>query len=156
MTAYDRRTRRTGLVLTLAVIALAAVPSLGSAQEPVQPARDTTPKRSRVVFAHALAPLDGSHLKATIVEVRYGPGESSPAHSHPCPVIGYVIEGALRTQVQGEPAVVYHAGQSFYENPDQGHLVSANASRTDSLRFLAYFTCDRDTPLSVAAPSGHR
>jgi quercetin dioxygenase-like cupin family protein len=155
MAVNHRCIRWTGLVLTLAGTALAAVTSSGSAQGSVQSARDTTARRSRVVFAHALPPLDGSHLKATIVEVRYGPGESSPAHSHPCPVLGYVIEGALRTQVEGEPIVVYHAGQSFYENPDQGHLVSANASRTDSVRFLAYFTCDRDTPLSVAAPAGH-
>jgi quercetin dioxygenase-like cupin family protein len=155
MPVNDRWTRWAGLVLTLAGTALAAVTSSGSAQEPAQSARDTTPRRSRVVSARALPPLDGSHLKATIVEVRYGPGESSPAHSHSCPVVGYVIEGAFRTQVEGEPAVVYHAGQSFYENPDQRHLVSANASRRDSVRFLAYFTCDRDTPLSVAAPSGH-
>ena len=94
-------------------------------------------------------PLDGSHLKATIVEVRYGPGGSSPAHSHPCAVIGYVIQGALRNQVQGEAAAVYHAGETFYEPPNGVHAVSANASTTDSVRFLAYFTCDRDGPLSV-------
>jgi quercetin dioxygenase-like cupin family protein len=111
--------------------------------------------RSRVVLSAALPRLDGSHLRATIVEVRYGPGGSSPPHSHPCPVVGYVLQGALRTQVQGESAVVYHAGESFYEGPNQVHLISANASQTDSVRFLAYFTCDRDTPLSVASPSSH-
>jgi quercetin dioxygenase-like cupin family protein len=56
-------------------------------------------EQARVIFSHALPQLDGAHLKATVVEVTYGPGESSPPHSHPCPVVGYVIQGALRSQV---------------------------------------------------------
>ena len=42
--------------------------------------------------------VNGDHLKATVVEVHYGPGESSPPHSHSCAVVGYVVEVALRTQ----------------------------------------------------------
>jgi quercetin dioxygenase-like cupin family protein len=95
--------------------------------------------------------LDGDHLKVTIVEVSYGPGWSSPPHSHPCPVNGYVIEGALRTQVKGEAEAIYRAGESFYEAPNGIHQVSANASRTKPVKFLAYFVCDHDTPLSVGA-----
>jgi quercetin dioxygenase-like cupin family protein len=106
----------------------------------------------RTVLSQNLPRMDGSRLKATLVEVDYGPGESSPPHSHPCPVIGYVVEGALRTQVKGGPEAVYRAGQSFYEEPNSVHLVSANASDRESVRFLAYFTCDRDTPLSVVVP----
>ncbi len=41
-----------------------------------------TPTRTRVAFSHALPPLDGSRLKATVVEVTYGPGKSFAAHSH--------------------------------------------------------------------------
>jgi quercetin dioxygenase-like cupin family protein len=67
-------------------------------------------------------------------------------------VVGYVIEGALRTQVKGQPDTVYRAGESFYEEPNGVHLISANASRERPVRFLAYFTCDADTPLSVAVP----
>jgi quercetin dioxygenase-like cupin family protein len=96
--------------------------------------------------------LDGGRLTAKVVEVTYGPGESSPRHSHPCAVIGYVIEGAVRMQVKGEPEFIYKTGQSFYEAPNGVHAVSANASKTKPARFLAYFTCDRETPLTVAAP----
>jgi quercetin dioxygenase-like cupin family protein len=106
----------------------------------------------RPVFTHALPVLDGGKLQAKIVEVTYAPGESSAQHSHPCAVIGYVIEGALRMQVKGEPEAVYKAGQSFYEAPNGVHAVSANASKTEPARFLAYFTCDHETPLSVPAP----
>jgi quercetin dioxygenase-like cupin family protein len=123
----------------MAVLA-AAVVSCGRAQE------------VRPVFTHVLPVLDGGKLQAKIVEVTYGPGESSAQHSHPCAVIGYVIEGALRMQVKGEPEAVYKAGQSFYEAPNGVHAVSANASKTEPARFLAYFTCDHETPLSVPAP----
>jgi quercetin dioxygenase-like cupin family protein len=113
---------------------------------------------ARIAFSHALPRLDGTHLKATIVEVTYGPGGSSPPHSHPCPVVGYVIEGALRTQVKGEAEAIYNAGQSFYEAPNGVHMISANASDKALVKFLAYFVCDHDTPLSIApretAPAG--
>jgi quercetin dioxygenase-like cupin family protein len=98
--------------------------------------------------------LEGSHLQTTVVEVNYGPGEASPPHSHPCPVVGYVVEGALRTQVEGQPEKIYSAGSSFYEPPNGIHAVSANASATQPAKFIAYFVCDRDTPLSVNVP-GH-
>jgi quercetin dioxygenase-like cupin family protein len=158
MTTHTRWTRPVGLALALTGVALAAEHA-GSLQAGAVQASDATGdtggKQARVAFVHALPRLEGSRLKATVVEVRYGPGESSPAHSHPCPVIGYVVQGALRTQAAGESVAVYHAGEAFYEAPNQVHQVSANASQTDSVRFLAYFTCDRDTPLSVPAPKNH-
>jgi len=106
----------------------------------------------RPVFTHALPALDGGKLQAQIVEVTYAPGESSAQHSHPCAVIGYVLEGAVRMQVKGESEAVYKAGQSFYEAPNGVHAASANASKTQRARFLAYFTCDHETPLTVPAP----
>jgi quercetin dioxygenase-like cupin family protein len=108
--------------------------------------------RARVALAHVLPRLDGNHLRATVVEVRYGPGESSPHHSHPCSVVGYVVEGAIRTQVKDEPEAIYKAGQAFYEAPNGIHEVSANASQTEPATFIAYFVCDRDTPLSIDVP----
>jgi quercetin dioxygenase-like cupin family protein len=112
--------------------------------------QDKAGEQARVAFAHGLPHLDGGKLKVTIVEVTYGPGESSPPHSHPCPVIGYVIEGSLRTQVKGERVAVYKAGQTFYEAPNGVHQISANASTKRPVKFLAYFVCDHDTELSVA------
>lgn len=109
-------------------------------------------ERARIAFSHALPELDGRHLKATIVEVTYGPGESSAPHSHPCAVIGTMLEGALRTQVKGEPERIYKAGESFYEAPNGLHQVSANASQQERAKFIAYFVCDREGPLSVDAP----
>jgi quercetin dioxygenase-like cupin family protein len=108
--------------------------------------------RERIVVSKSLPKLDGNRLKVVLVEVNYGPGEASLPHSHPCAVIGYVVEGALRTQVKGEPEMIHKAGESFYEAPNGVHLISANASSTEPAKLVAYLICDRDTPLSVPVP----
>jgi quercetin dioxygenase-like cupin family protein len=106
------------------------------------------------VLSRALPPLNGDRLKVTIVQVTYAPGGFSRPHRHPCPVIGYVLDGALRTAVDESPATIMHAGETFYEAPDGIHRVSANASDREPVRFLAFFLCDNNQPLSVAEPSG--
>lgn len=119
------------------------------AAHPRAPAGDS---KDRTLFSHALPRMNGDHLSVEVVEVTYGPGGSSPAHRHPCPVVGYVVEGTLRTQVKGEPEATYRAGETFYEEPNGIHLISANGSDSVPVRFIATFTCDQDMPLSVAVP----
>jgi quercetin dioxygenase-like cupin family protein len=123
-------------------------------QTPTDDSHAAKQQRDRIAFARALPALDGAHLKATLVEVTYGPGESSHPHSHPCPVIGYVIAGTVKMQVKGEAEAIYRAGESFYEAPQGVHEVSANASATEPATFLAYFVCDREGPLSTPVPAG--
>jgi quercetin dioxygenase-like cupin family protein len=96
----------------------------------------STPAQVRTTLSHALPPLDGSHLQVTVVEVAYAPGGSSKPHSHPCPVIGYVAEGAIRFQVKGEPETIYKAGESFYEAPNGVHQISANASDKEPAKLV--------------------
>jgi quercetin dioxygenase-like cupin family protein len=111
-------------------------------------------ERARVVLTSKLPELDGDHLKVTLLEVNYGPGEASTPHSHPCAVIGYVASGTLRSQIKGQPATIYNSGESFYEPPNGVHLVSANASKTEPAKLLAYLLCDHDGPLSVSVSEG--
>lgn len=110
--------------------------------------------RSRTVFTGKLPVLDGQRLAATVLEVTYPPGGANPAHRHPCPVIGYVLAGAVRMQLKGQNERVFRAGDTFFESPADVHAVSANASQDEPARFLAYFVCDRETPLSVPLNEG--
>ena len=119
----------------------------GSAQTKGETAGDST--RVRVALSHALPRLDGKHLGVKLVEVTYPPGGASRPHSHPCPVAVYVIDGALRMLMKGQLEAVYRAGETFYEAPNSAHLVSANASDKDPAKFVAFFVCDKDIPLSL-------
>src|ERR1700742_5137407 len=141
-----KRLQIPGLLLALlAPVALVAIQATSPPGAHVRP-----------VFSQALPQLDGSQLKVTTVEVTYPPGGSSAPHSHPCPVIGYVLRGAVRMQVKGGPVSIYRPGDGFYEAPNGVHQVSANASTKEPAVFLAYFLCDHEGPLSVKVPQEQR
>jgi quercetin dioxygenase-like cupin family protein len=111
------------------------------------------PATTRTTLKQSLPRMSGEGLTVSVLEVEYQGGGSSVPHSHPCPVIGRILSGAIRTQVKGEPERRLEAGDTFYEAPNGVHVVSANASDAQPATFLAIFICDRDTPLSVAAPT---
>jgi quercetin dioxygenase-like cupin family protein len=125
-----------------------AIAVLGATPAAADPPADK-PARTRLALSQALPALDGHHLNARITEVTYEPGGRSPPHSHPCPVMVYVVEGAIRTQVKGEPEAVYQAGQTFFEAANGVHQVSANASARAPAKFVAISICDHDTPVTV-------
>jgi len=84
-----------------------------------------------LVYEHALPNVPGKSIKGVLVE--YGPGGSSPAHTHPKSAFIYatVLEGAIRSSVNDGPVVTYHKGESFSEMPGDLHSVSENASKTE-------------------------
>jgi len=97
-----------------------------------------------LVYEHALPNVPGKSIKGVLVE--YGPGGSSPAHTHAKSAFIYatVLEGAIRSSVNSGPVVTYHTGQSFSEMPGDLHSVSANASNTEPAKLLAVFVVDTD------------
>jgi len=138
----SRVIRASALALMVGSIGLAGC-------RPSRAAGAQQPASVQPVFSQALPRMNGDHLKTIGVEVKYPPGAASAPHTHPCAVVAYVLEGAIRTQVKGESEAVYHAGQTFYEPPNGVHQVSANASTTEPARLLALFTCDHEAQLSV-------
>lgn len=134
-------------IFMTALATLVAAPMVAQSSTP-KPTKD----RARVLLSQPLPKLSGDSLKVILVEVHYGPGEVSPPHSHPCAVVGYVVQGAIRTQAAGRAETIYRVGQTFYELPNTLHSISANASTTEPATFVAYFVCDREGPLSVNLP----
>ena len=133
------------------VVMIGAVCTLGAVRAVADPPAAVTakPARTRIALAQPLPAMDGGHLTARIVEVTYEPGGASAPHSHPCPVMVYVIEGAVRMQVKGQPEAIYRAGQTFFEAANGIHQVSANASNQAPAKFVAIAVCDHDTPVTV-------
>jgi quercetin dioxygenase-like cupin family protein len=109
------------------------------------PARKVT-----MVFDHALPNVPGKNMKGVLVE--YGPGASSPAHTHPASAFIYatVLEGAVRIQVNDGPVTVYQAGENFVEMPGDHHDISANASDTEPAKLLAVFVVNTSETKLVA------
>ena len=90
------------------------------------------------------------------VTVSYPPGGKSAAHHHAKSafIMAYVISGAIRSQVEGEPARVYHAGETWSEAPGAHHTISENASATEPAELLAVFVLDTgDGPLTTNDPA---
>jgi quercetin dioxygenase-like cupin family protein len=101
-------------------------------------------------FEHALPNIPGKSLKAVVVD--YSPGAASLPHKHaPSAFIyAYVVSGAIESQVNDGPKRVYHAGESFFEEPGAVHRVSRNASKTEPAKLLAVFVVDsNDKPLTT-------
>jgi quercetin dioxygenase-like cupin family protein len=97
---------------------------------------------------------DGSK-EIRLLTVEYPPGGASPPHRHNAQVFVYVLEGAVNMQVEGSPPVTLHAGETFYEGPQDVHVVSANASQTLPARILVFIVKDKKQPVS-SAPIGSR
>jgi quercetin dioxygenase-like cupin family protein len=95
-----------------------------------------------VVFDHALPNVPGKSMKGVLVE--YAPGGSSLAHIHAKSAFIYatVLEGAIRSKLNGGPEKTYRAGENWFESPGDHHEVSANASKTKPAKLLAVFVVD--------------
>lgn len=101
-------------------------------------------------FSRAITNIPGKSMVA--VEVLYPPGAASPPHSHAKSafIYAYVVSGAIESQVGDEPAHIYTAGQSFYEEPGALHRISRNASKREPAKLLAVFVVDsHDVPLTT-------
>jgi len=95
-------------------------------------------------FEHAISNLPGKSLVA--VEVDFAPGQISTPHHHARSafIFAYVLSGTIRSQVEGEPARDYRAGDTWYEAPGAHHLQARNMSTSQPARLLAVFVVDSD------------
>jgi quercetin dioxygenase-like cupin family protein len=95
-------------------------------------------------FEQAIPNIPGKSLTAVVVD--YPPGGASPSHVHAKSafIYGYIVSGAIESQVNDGPKRVYRAGESFYEPPGSSHPVSRNASTTEPAKLLAVVVHDTD------------
>jgi quercetin dioxygenase-like cupin family protein len=89
--------------------------------------------------------------EALMVTVQYAPGQSSAVHRHNAHTFVYVLEGSVMMQVKGGTPVTLTPGQTFYEGPDDIHVVSRNASTTKPAKFLVLFVKMKGAPVSLPA-----
>ena len=80
------------------------------------------------------------------------PGAASPAHRHNGQVFVYVLSGTMIMQVQGSPPVTVGPGQTVYEDPNDIHGVSRNASDKEPAKFLVFMIMDKGAPVATPVP----
>ena len=139
-------TRPPAFVLPLVALLATLGPAAGAAPQ-------TPTVKAAPIRAVPLPKLDGEHLTMRLVEVTYPPGATSQAHRHPCPVLGYMLSGTMRMQIDDGTPQEFKAGDTFVEMPTNVHRVSMNPSADTPARFLVTFLCDKETPLSVLEPA---
>src|SRR5262245_47562379 len=106
-------------------------------------AQETT--KVTTLFSRDLSDLPGK--QGTMLIVEYPPGGTDPVHRHNANAFIYVLEGSIIMQVKGAEAVTLHAGQTFYEGPDDIHIIGRNASKTDPAKFLVVFVKNKGAPI---------
>jgi quercetin dioxygenase-like cupin family protein len=87
-----------------------------------------------------------------MITVDYPPGAVDPIHRHNAHAFVYVLEGSIIMQVKGGKEVTLTPGQTFYEGPEDVHVVGRNASSTRPAKFIVFFIKDKGAPVLVPAP----
>jgi len=116
-----------------------------------QPAASQAPQASVTsLTSKDLPELPGKEV--LMITVDYPPGSVDPIHRHNAHAFVYVLEGSIIMQVKGGREVTLTPGQTFYEGPDDVHVVVRNASSTRPAKFVVFFIKDKGAPVLVPAP----
>src|SRR5262245_5034366 len=99
----------------------------------------------RSLLSKDLAGNSGREI--SMITVEYAPGGSNPVHRHHAQAVVYVLEGSIVMQLKGAAPVTLTPGQTFYEGPDDVHIVSRNASLTAPAKFVVFLVKDKGAPI---------
>jgi quercetin dioxygenase-like cupin family protein len=121
--------------LLLAIVCLMPV-ALGPEEAKVTP-----------LFSKDLTDFPGK--EGVMITVEYPPGSSDPIHRHNAHAFVYVLEGTIVMQLRGGKEVTLTPGQTFYEGPDDVHVVGKNASQTKPAKFVVFLVKDKGAPIVV-------
>ena len=89
--------------------------------------------------------------EGVMITVEYPPGHSDEIHRHNAYAFVYVLEGSVVMQVRGGKKVTLGPGETFYEGPNDVHVVGQNASQTKPAKFVVFFVKNKGAPILVPA-----
>lgn len=92
--------------------------------------------------------------EAVMLEVSYPPGAQDMAHRHDAHALLYVLEGTIQMQLKGGPLVTVKAGETFYEGPNDIHMIGRNASASAPARFVVVLLKRKGSPV-LTPVAGH-
>jgi quercetin dioxygenase-like cupin family protein len=109
------------------------------------------PKEAKVTQLLSKDLTDIPGKEGLMITVEYPPGASDPIHRHNAHAFVYVLEGSIVMQVRGGKEVTLTPGQTFYEGPDDVHVVGRNTSQTKPAKFVVFLVKDKGAPVLVPA-----
>jgi quercetin dioxygenase-like cupin family protein len=90
--------------------------------------------------------------EAVMLLVEYPVGAKDVPHRHNAHGFIYVLEGSIVMQLRGGKEVTVGPGETFYEGPNDVHVVGRNASATERARFLVVLLKNKGAPVVVPVP----
>ena len=133
----------------LALACLISVTLVAQEGRVAQGAKVTQESKVTQLLSKDLTNLPGK--EGLMITVDSPPGGSDPIHRHNAYAFVYVLEGSVVMQLRGGKQVTLTPGQTFYEGPDDVHVVSRNASDTKPAKFLVFLVKDKGAPILVPA-----
>jgi quercetin dioxygenase-like cupin family protein len=144
--------RTTEAIMTTILVALALL-SLMTGTAMAQPAKAESAKapQAKVTSLMSKDLPESPGKEALMIMVEYPPGSSDPIHRHNAHAFVYVFEGSIVMQVKDGKQVTLTPGQTFYEGPNDVHVVGRNASKTKRARFVVLLIKDKGAPVVLPA-----
>lgn len=87
----------------------------------------------------------GGTQEVRVLNVSFKPGDRTLFHTHRFPVTVYVLEGVFTMEMGGREPITVKAGQAGIM-PPHVNMTGHNRSGSDTLRLVAFYVSDPDTP----------
>ena len=130
---------------------VASQPPAPRAKATPQPAAPQQHPEAKVTDLMSKDLPDFPGKEGLMILVDYPPGSSDPIHRHNAHAFVYVLEGSIVMQVKGGKEVTLTPGQTFYEGPNDVHIVGRNASQTQPAKFVVFLVKNKNAPVVIPA-----
>jgi quercetin dioxygenase-like cupin family protein len=121
--------------------------AVGACALTAQFAPAASPPDVKEIMSRPLTDIPGK--EGLVLTVTYPPGGADEIHRHNAYAFVYVLEGSVVMQLRGANAVTLKAGETFYEGPNDVHIVGRNASDSQSAKFVVFLVKKLGVPVFI-------
>jgi len=105
------------------------------------------PPNVKEIMSKPLTDIPGK--EGLVLTVTYPPGSADEIHRHNAYAFVYVLEGSVVMQLRGANPVTLKAGETFYEGPNDVHIVGRNASDSQPAKFVVFLVKKQGVPVFI-------